>query len=84
VSQDLWNLSIDVRVSDRAELWRLARDYLIDCNSWEEGQERDDVIGSEDDPDVGGCLIMLLDRSEHLGNAAEIENSSSSSQPDWI
>jgi len=62
-------LKLDVKVSDPQALWDTARDYLhaLDCHG--------DVavtIGSREDPNLGACCAMLLDRSEHLGAGAEV------------
>lgn len=75
---DYVDVTITCTVWDRAALWRKARDYLIEANSMDEGATEDSVIGSESAPHVGACLIMLLDRSEHL-DGADIEGS----ETDW-
>lgn len=66
----LHSVDITVRVFDRAALWRKARDYLISNGE----RSFRSIIGSERKPDVKACLIMLLDRSEHL-DGAEIGHS---------
>lgn len=71
-----WTVEIDVKVSDQRALWRKARDYLADIYGATEEAAANSLIGTEDDPDVGACLQMLLDRSEFL-DGAEIQESRS-------
>lgn len=64
-------IELDVEVTDPQDLWDTAKDYLIGA-----GIAGDDVastIGLRIAPDVPACLAMLLDRSEHLGPGAEIQ-----------
>lgn len=67
-------VTITCRVFDAEALWAKARDHLVDCGNLEPGADGDSVIGTRDDPDLGACLIMLLDRSENL-DGASIEDS---------
>lgn len=67
-------ISVEVDAEDR--LWDLAtRQYAIESGD----SDVPDFLGTRDKPDVGACLIMLLDRSEHLGDAGSIEQTTT----DW-
>lgn len=63
------DVTISCKVWDAQALWEKACAYLKGENL------EPDTIGTRDNPDVGACLIMLLDRSEHL-DGADIEESS--------
>ena len=67
---NLWTVDLTVSVFDRPALWRKARDYMLGMGSDMESVKV--IIGTEAEPDVGGCLAMLLDRSELL-DGAEVE-----------
>lgn len=64
----VFTITLTCSVNDPQALWMKARDYMVaaDLTSHVE------LIGTERDPDVGACLAMLLDRSEHL-DGAEVE-----------
>jgi hypothetical protein len=64
---------LEVTVSDPLRLWLKAAVYL---RGQYDGDGTVDILGSPADPDIGACLIMLLDRSENL-DGAEITDSSS-------
>jgi hypothetical protein len=66
-----WRVTIDVEVHDKEALYQTARIYLSTCNV--AADDMDSTLRDENgEINVGNCLIMLLDRSEHLGGAAEI------------
>lgn len=68
-----WDVTITVNVEDIAQLWRDARDrYFIEVQGGREADMRA-MLGTERAPKVRDCLIMLLDRSDHLGDGASIE-----------
>lgn len=70
----LHDVTISVRVMDPRALWEAAATYLRSIG-YAADDDLEDALGPRNNPNVGGCLIMVLDRSEHL-EGAEIENSS--------
>lgn len=66
------DVTITCKVWDAQLLWDRA---VAHCEG--EGMDYDQImktLGTRFNPDVGACLIMLLDRSEHLAGA-DIEES---------
>lgn len=64
-----FDISLYVSVNDPAALWVKAKEYLVGAGSMEPDATTDTIIGSEQEPNVGACLAVLLDRSEHLDGA---------------
>lgn len=66
-----FDVRLTVTVSDPAALWRKARDYLRSVGT--KGHVGF-LIGTENNPKIGGCLAMLLDRSENLDGAEVMQH----------
>jgi hypothetical protein len=56
----LHTFGLDLKVYDKIELWKAAKRHAIEVDGCPEDQ-LDDLIGTEAEPDVVGCLVMLLD-----------------------
>lgn len=74
----LWEVTITVDVQNPDALWSAAREQFIAESVNLHGGRPDDatiqeVIGAQHDPDIRACLIMVLDRSDHLGDGGDIE-----------
>jgi hypothetical protein len=75
MAKETYTITLVVEVTDPAQLWRKAKAYLVGQGLMRPSDRREDIIGSELSQRVGHCLIMLLDRNEHL-EGATIEESS--------
>jgi hypothetical protein len=72
-------ITIECTVYDPQALWDKAHAYMIEGGLIDGSGDAELIamnIGTREAPNVGGCLQMLLDRSEFL-DGADIEQSSS-------
>lgn len=68
-----WDVTITVSVEGGAQLWRDARDrYFLEVHGGT-GADMLKMLGTAKAPNIRNCLIMLLDRSDHLGDGGSIE-----------
>jgi hypothetical protein len=70
-----WTLTLDISVHDAHALRRAAETYLLASDQSLAPEDTLDLLGFPDEPNIGACLAMLLDRSELL-DGAEIEQHS--------
>lgn len=66
-------ISLDVEVTVPQLVWDKALDLIVNEQKADDQAGFESMCGTRERPKLGPCLAMLLDRSEHLGGGAQIQ-----------